>query len=120
MKIQQRAPFLITLAWGNPYTEPPDGRPRYLAARVVPATSGGGAPQIPEDMRRLHTIGDGYSFYFDRLDLKPPRRLSLKSKQSIRRKRLAARIKKKFPLFAEQMIAEAMRQRPDYYGLETT
>lgn len=111
-------PFLIVIEWSNPYTEPPDGRPRTLAAVVVPATAGGGAPLVPPELRALWKPGDGYCAGFCRLDDKPRRKLSAAAKFSIRRKRLKARIEKRWPLFAEQMIAEAMQRKPSYYGLE--
>jgi hypothetical protein len=57
-----------------------------------------------------------YSLYVDYHDLKPTRELSLASKQSIRRKRLEARIKANYPLFAEDMIREAIAAKPEYYG----
>ena len=106
---------LWALSWHSPYTEPPDGKPRDLAAVMLADTNGHRAP-CPQWLLDLHKPGDGYSIYYSFLPDKPARRLSDEAKFSIRRKRLEARIRKKYPLFAESMIADAIQRKPDYYG----
>ena len=62
--------------------------------------------------------GDGYSLCFEIVDTgKPRRQLSLETKQRIRRRNLERRVRRRWPLFAEEFIAEALRRKPDYYGV---
>lgn len=49
-------------------------------------------------------------------DARPKRRLSLKTKGSIRRKSLERRVRKKAPLFADRIIAEALAANPNYFN----
>lgn len=44
-----------------------------------------------------------------------PRRLSAAQLGNVRRKRLRRRLDKQAPLFAAQLYAEELRNRPDYY-----
>jgi hypothetical protein len=110
--------YLYTLEWGNPYTEPPTGRPRCLAAVMLLGDEHHGAPRTPDSLfvGVDHHIGDGYSVYCSFIPNKPARVLPLASKQSIRRKRLMARLVKHVPLFAAQLYTDALTAKPDYYG----
>jgi very-short-patch-repair endonuclease len=105
VQLRNQMPHLITVEWRNPYT-------------LMPSSPGGGAPPTPPEMLALWKPVGGYCITFTLLPCKPPRRLSAAAKFSIRRKRLEARVQRHCPLFAEEMIAEAMHKRPDYYGLE--
>ena len=49
--------------------------------------------------------------------LEEGRKLSDEAKYRIRRKRLVRRITRKYPLFADQFIRDALLLKPEYYGL---
>lgn len=109
--------FIYIVRWGNPYTQPPNGQPVELGRMTVngkPTT--GAAPGCPAELLRLHVPGSGYSVYVARIP-EPIRHWSPERKFAYRRKRLESRLRKKYPLFAEQMITEAMHAKPDYYGV---
>jgi hypothetical protein len=99
-----------TLAWNNPRTDPPEGQQRVLLEQILPWG------QKPEEIQKRHVLGSPYGIHFQSLDSKLPRRLSLESKQRIRRKSAIRRIEKAAPMFAASLIAETLNQQPDYYG----
>ncbi len=102
-----------TLEWSNPYTQPPEGMPRFLAEEITPRY-----PYTkPHNLEKMTAIGDGYAVCFHLLTVKPRRQLSEETKQGIRRKALARRMKEKQPLFADAAISAALAAQPDYYGL---
>lgn len=102
---------LWQIAWGNPYTTPPEGAPRVLAEYFCP----GHITQCPQEIRNFtYSLGGGYGLGVSHFEF--ARRLSQQSKASIRQKRLEARVEKKAPLFAEQFIAEAIQKKPEYYA----
>lgn len=112
-----------SVRWSNPYTVPPDGLPRIMMQDVMaPGVKRWSSRYVPGcclmvlDQYQRKDIW-GYNLYVACHDTKPARQLSLASKQSIRRKRLEARIRAKYPLFADAMIAEALAAKPDYYGI---
>ncbi|QIN81074.1 hypothetical protein GBA65_21800 (plasmid) [Rubrobacter marinus] len=101
--------------WGNPYTDPPDGMERQQLYVEVPYEDSSTPSAILEKLENLGGLGSGWSHCVGFVE--PPRReLPLASKQSIRRKRLKARLEKKYPLFADLFYAEALREKPEYYG----
>lgn len=108
--------FIYSLCWSNPYTEPPNGQPKVLAQMTVISNSDkGGAPCCPAEVLNLWVAGSGYAIYCDYVHL-PIQHWSPERTFAYRRKRLEARIRKKYPLFAEQMIAESIQAKPEYYG----
>jgi hypothetical protein len=112
-----------SVRWSNPYTVAPDGLPQILMQGVMaPGVKRWSSRYVPGCCKMLieQFQAQGiysYSLYVDAHDIKPTRALSLKAKQSIRRKRLEARIRTKYPLFADAMIAEALAAKSDYYGI---
>ncbi len=81
----------------------------------VPYEDSSTPPAILEKLEELGGLGTGWAHCVG--FVMPPRReLPLASKQSIRRKRLKARLEKKYPLFADQFYDEALQARPEYYG----
>jgi hypothetical protein len=111
----QEPPMLFrwSIAWRNPYTAPPDGWPRVLASVVTPTRY----PPPPE-LLNLSCPGNGYALCFEVADTgKPRRQFSLAAKQRIRGRNLERRVHRRWPLFAEEFIAEALRRKPDYYGV---
>lgn len=100
--------FIQRIEWGNPYTSPPDGRPRV---RAEIATCD---PRTPEALRALKTPGDGWSIT-SRYCALPAREMTPEAKASMRRKRLEKRMNDKYPLLADQFVAEKIAAQPGYY-----
>jgi hypothetical protein len=111
-----------SVRWANPYTKQPNGLPRVLIEQVIaPKEKRWSSRYVPGCCEMLIEQFQAkaiysYSLYVDAHDTKPTRALSLKAKQSIRRKRLETRIRAKYPLFADEMIAQALAAKPEYYG----
>lgn len=102
--------FVKRIEWGNPYTSPPDGRPRILAEVVVEHPL-----DNEEELARHHPgFGKGYSFTHRAL-LPPPRTVAPEIKAERRRKALAKKMEKRYPLFAQEFTNERIGQKPDYY-----
>jgi len=111
--------FLWQLAWSNPCTNPPAGHPRLLAEVLVPCDyPGQGASKRPADLLALHQHGSGYSVT-SRAIMPASRQLSQESLASVRQKRLSRRIERQAPLLAEQLIADELAAKPDYYAGQT-
>lgn len=114
--------------WGNPYTDPPNGEPRYLMDRVIiPGVKRWSSRNCPPcvDMLidHLRAKGEyGWSIGCTCHDTKAidefgrSRVMSEAGKQSLRRNRLKRRLERKYPLFCEQWYAEAIAAKPEYYG----
>lgn len=103
--------FLYRLEWSNPYTQPPDGRPRILAEMFVPTT---GSSRTPEELIAMHQLGSGYSIT-SRAVAPPPVERTPEQKVSTRRKLLATRMSQRYPLLAEEFVTAAIDEKPDYY-----
>lgn len=104
-----------SVQWANPHTDPPDGR-EHVQLRVVVTYTDRCTPQeIAQKIDELGGLGSGWAHYISFIE-EEPRRLSLASKQSLRRKRLKSRLEKKHPLFADQFYEEALAEKPEYYG----
>ncbi len=106
---------VISVQWvyprGKGYPSPPDGR--YIVwSCCVPWPCAGYEDLVPAWARALPDYMVFLSF--DRA--KPRRRYSAEAKAKIRRQRLEARVQKKAPLFAEQLISEALAKKPDYFS----
>lgn len=106
-----------TIKWGNPYTEPPAGRPRVLAEWFFPVGHQH-LRQCPPDLQALCSPGDGYKVCWSAVEALP--RKQPKNKLALtRQNRLRRRMEKKYPLFAEMMIEQEMEKRPSFYAGET-
>ncbi len=108
--------FLWRLEWSNPYTEPPTGQPRLLAEIFVLCDyPGQGASKRPADLLALHRLGSGYSATC-RAIMPASRQLPPETLASTRQKRLTRRMEKQAPLLADQLIADELAAKPDYYA----
>jgi hypothetical protein len=120
-----------TVQWGNPYTEPPDGLPRVLARVQVSAPHGAGAPDVPDEIGRVWSEANAafvaslpsgtpatwpWGIYVSVID-PAQRQASDEARFRRRRQNLIRRIRRRYPMFAEQMIREALERNPAYYGL---
>ncbi len=105
---------LIQLRWRNPYTEPPNGL--RVLAEIYRHADDPESRKSPAEFDELSRSGDGYSPYLTFPALMPARELPPESLASVRKKRTARRIEKKYPLFAEQFIAETIARQPEYYA----
>jgi hypothetical protein len=101
---------LYTIEWNNPYTDPPGGAPRVL---VEVFTLGKKPPAEFEQFP--HSLGGGYS-YTSRHVGPPVKNLPKETLARVRQKRLARRVEKKVPLFAEFFIQQELERKPDYYN----
>lgn len=101
-----------SIAWGNPYTEPPAG----LASVQLATTN-------EAEARALHAwfgLGSGWAFnvHVALRQPGPSRRWSKERKAETRRRNLRRRIERKFPMFAETFYQEELAKRPEYYAGE--
>lgn len=106
--------YVWMIQWHSPYTEPPDGKPRVLGRWFYPYAH----PSrhiVPPEIEALHTIGDGYTLYGQAVE-EPPKPETPEKKAHRRQARLRTRMTAKYPLFADQMIDDALQQKPDYYA----
>lgn len=105
------------LFWGNPCTSPPNGMPRTVIAILcdrphpipveITSISGPGSDYAP---------GTGWAIGWERIDQRPIRRWSQEARARVRQRNLRRKIDKKFPLFAEDFIAEELARRQQYYA----
>ena len=107
--------FLWQLAWSNPYTDPPDGQPRLLAEIYLPCERPGEGARPAPEMIALHRIGSGYSIYCQAVH-PAPKQLPPESLAGVRQKRLARRMQQQAPLLADELIADELAAKPDYYA----
>ena len=118
MQTPKLQPIRFAIKWANPYTNPPEGKPRELIeiTRVQESTR-----DIPlEIMQALETVarpGSGWSLFVG-IDegARRRRRLSAQAKGSIRRKSLQRRVRKAAPLFADQFVANEFAANPKYFN----
>jgi len=106
--------YVWSIQWHSPYTEPPDGRPRILGRWFYP-DGHPGWHIVPDELRAMRTLGDGYCVYGQAV-VEPPKPETPEKKAHRRQARLSTRMEAKYPLFADQMIAEQMSRKPDYYA----
>ena len=102
---------LYRIEWSNPYTEPPAGQPRILAEIYVTSPR---AALVPPELAAMHRIGSGYGISIRAIS-QPPVERSPEAKAATRRRLLQRRIVNRYPLLADDMIADAIAQKPDYY-----
>lgn len=120
----------ITIAWGNPYTQPPNGMPRVLAEATLESEGGGGAPRReawPEVVqaalaRPEAQPGRGYMACISRIvpdEEAAARAWSPERKGARRRAELRKRVAKEVgPLFAgdvDELVAREVEARPSYF-----
>lgn len=102
--------------WLNPYTEP--AGERVLAERVVPNWHDAEDKRMPADLVALAGERPGYAVTWAFRPDQPRRRWSQEAKAKARVRRLRERMERRYPLFAEQFIAERMAANPAYYRAE--
>ncbi len=100
--------------WSNPYTEPPEGKQRVMV-EVFCRYSDFNSRELPPEIEAVFQFGDGYGATITFIN-EPPKQMSQEALTSIRQKRIRRRIEKKYPLFAEEMIAEEIALNPDYFN----
>jgi hypothetical protein len=101
---------LLTIEWSNPYTTPPAGAPTVLCQVF---TLGKKPPT--EFSQFKFSLGGGYSLT-SRYVAPPVKQLSQETLANVRKKRLARRIGKKVPLFADFFIQQEVERKPAYYN----
>lgn len=114
--------FHYTIQWNSSYTDPPNGMPKILAEMYESLEQREKRREkeryrqcVPMAFTELHTIGDGYSIYITSVST-PTKRYSKDTLAVIRKKRIMRRITKKYPLFADQLIASEIEKKPEYYA----
>jgi len=112
--------FYYRVEWGNPYTSPPENKPRIIAEYFESieqrsARMQQGEPAFPKWLSDLHQIGDGYAICGSAI-CKPSTPLPREKLASIRKKRLVRRLTKKYPLLFEQFMKSELERKPDYYS----
>ncbi len=110
------------VAWGNPYTAPPNNLPRVLLS----VQSKHHRPN-EKTRRKQNAIIDrlrakgiwGFHLTFDSSD-KPVKRWSDEAKHRNRLKRLKQRLSKEYsiPEFYESALSTELNKNPSYYGLK--
>ena len=103
---------IVSIRWGNPYTEPPVGQPRMLWQATV--LEGGNADAIRAQHGPDTVPGDGWGYCWSPV-FKPIKRWSPERKARTRRARLRARLDKKVPLLADQLFVQEVARRPGYF-----
>ncbi len=99
--------------WGNPQTPLPAGMPRVLAEVFVPAPHETGARR-PAAIDTV-TRPSGYTVYCGAV-MPPLVPLSPERLARLRRQRLEARVQRKTPMFAAEMIERGLAAKPAYYA----
>lgn len=102
--------YLHSLKWTNPYTNPPHGMPKVIGSyeTFTPALSEGIKAQLlgmwPDEAPMSYSLGCGYSWSLDwEITIN---RWTDERKSKARRTRAINKIKKNYPIFADQFIAE--------------
>ncbi|MEQ8348938.1 MAG: hypothetical protein RIB84_13650 [Sneathiellaceae bacterium] len=110
--------MILSLAWGNPCTDPPPGIPtfgdRHRTRWSVTLLDRTAETEIRGHMP-ANVLGDGWCHCLTFQPAAPPARWSAEAKGRVRRKRLRERLDRRFPLLAEQLYAAAIAERPSYY-----
>jgi hypothetical protein len=104
------AGFLYSIRWLNPYNRPADW-PEVLCEMVTDSN------RLPAEIQSYPlTRGGGYGVVIQPLAPALTRQLSQESLAQQRLGRLARRMRRKYPLWAEQFIAEAIAAKPQFYA----
>jgi len=107
-----------SVRWNNPYTDPPDGWPRVLIEVFRPEGHFEVRAHPPAAIRQIMDEigpGNGYGLHWQPIS-EPPKTTSPEKLAKIRRQRLERRVHKKYPLLADQIIAEEMLKKAEYYA----
>lgn len=102
--------------WGNPYTPPPG--PKVLAwgkSRFGAADD----REMDAAVAKHHVIGSGYSFCVGFDSIRDHKIMAPEALASSRRKRMETKLRKKYPLIADLLIADELRDNADYYSVES-
>ncbi|QIP94480.1 theronine dehydrogenase (plasmid) [Serratia fonticola] len=97
-----------SLRWAYPHLPCPGEE--VLVFEDVPA-----GERAPASVMVLFVPGGGYMVSLDFLDDKPIRRWSPERKAQARQRNLERRVMKAAPLFADELIARELTNRPDYF-----
>lgn len=110
----------ISLFWHSPYTNPPEGHPRVLLDKVMRESAYRNAtdPDVAR-LKEIHKPGGGYSWGIAPVKKQKGLPWTKRRKANTRKRNLRKRIEKKYPLFFDQMYAEALARSPEYYQGET-
>lgn len=114
MKPQLMAHWVVF--WGNPYTQPPEGKPRELLRIAYPYAEGTGEhpPEVEETLR----LNPGYSIGWQSpvVERDPARLWTPERKATARRANLRKRLERDAPLFMEELFAAALARQPEYFA----
>lgn len=102
-----------SLRWANPTRPIPDGMPRVKKAMLVTR----GTPCPPEILAEW-VAGGLYAVCWELITQRPIKRWSREAKSRARRRNLRKRLENKVPLFADQLEAEELARRPEYFAAE--
>lgn len=106
---------ILSIQWGNRYTQPPKGSPRVLWSKRV-LWSGVEIETIAEPVyEQLGCYpGCGYMLCCS-VETQSGKPWSKETKGRVRKQRLKKRLDAKFPLLAEQLYAIELKKRPAYF-----
>ena len=114
--------FHYTIQWASPYSDPPGGLPKIMAEmyetldqREHRREIGEYGNGVPPSFSALHKIGDGYCVCITSVST-PSKPYSQKTLASVRLKRITRRLSKKYPLIADELIADEIKKKPEYFS----
>jgi hypothetical protein len=102
--------------WGNHYTAAPG--PKVLAwgkSRFGKAHDA----EMDAAVAKHHILGSGYAFCVGFDSIRDHKIISPEALASSRRKRMETKLRKKYPLIADILIADELRDNADYYSVES-
>jgi hypothetical protein len=102
--------------WGNHYTAAPG--PKVLAwgkSRFGKAHDA----EMDAAVAKHHILGSGYAFCVGFDSIRDHKIISPEALASSRRKRMETKLRKKYPLIADLLIADELRDNADYYNVES-
>ena len=88
---------------------------RQLEVRVPYSAGMAEPPEVEAKWRELGGPGSPWCVGSS-VEKTPPKPWPLERKLAYRRKRLEARMRQKFPLFVDEMVAAAVAKNREYYG----
>lgn len=106
--------FVWRIAWWSPYTQPPEGMPRVLVEMYVPCRDPHEGARCPAEIA-AYPKPRGYALECGSID-QIGERSSPEKLARIRRQRLVRRVQRKYPLFVDEFIGQALAAKPDYYA----